>query len=356
MKVRDDEQEHSALAEAAGRAGLTSSGFLAAAGLSVATGQRAPAPMVREVLGELLALRTAIVRYGVLVNQARRRPRPGLHGHPAVPPTGRVRRDLRPLGVSQHPVRLGRRQRQVVDRPGRRACRRRSTPAHPRRHLGLGALRRNRSPAPGLAGCSAAGPSSRCVPGCPGSPGGHQRCRLRPGHPARHPPATIPAPCSPRPPGRPRRPESLPAEPDWAGTARGQLEKKRDTGIAHTAGRQMTMGGWLDHWLTISKRSVRPSTYVGYEGYVRNIIRRSAITASTSCCPSTSRRSTPTLPTSSGSHQRCSSSSTGSSPSRALRSPCSGDVRRAQERQGQADHRHPLAARRGATRSPAGST
>ena len=93
-----------------------------------------------------------------------------------------------------------------------------------------------------------------------------------------------------------------------------ELEKKRDTGIAHTAGRQTTMGGWLDHWLTISKRSVRPSTYVGYEGYVRNIIRRSAITASTSCCPSTSRRSTPTLPTSSGSHQRCSSSSTGSSP------------------------------------------
>jgi len=37
----------------------------------VATGQRAPAPTVdREVLGELLALRTAIVRYGVLVNQA----------------------------------------------------------------------------------------------------------------------------------------------------------------------------------------------------------------------------------------------------------------------------------------------
>jgi len=71
VKVRYDEQEHSALAEAAARAGLTPSGFLAAAGLSVATGQRAPAPTVdREVLGELLALRTAIVRYGVLVNQA----------------------------------------------------------------------------------------------------------------------------------------------------------------------------------------------------------------------------------------------------------------------------------------------
>jgi len=52
---------------------LTPSGFLAAAGMSVATGQRAPAPaprVDREVLGELLALRTASVRYGVLVNQA----------------------------------------------------------------------------------------------------------------------------------------------------------------------------------------------------------------------------------------------------------------------------------------------
>lgn len=71
VKVRYDEQEPYTLAEAAGRAGLIPSGFLAAAGLSIATGQRPPAPMVdREVLGELLALRTAIVRYGVLVNQA----------------------------------------------------------------------------------------------------------------------------------------------------------------------------------------------------------------------------------------------------------------------------------------------
>lgn len=71
VKVRYDEQEHSALAEAAARAGLTPSGFLAAAGLSVATGQRPPAPTVdREVLSELVALRAAITRYGVLVNQA----------------------------------------------------------------------------------------------------------------------------------------------------------------------------------------------------------------------------------------------------------------------------------------------
>ncbi len=52
-----------------------------------------------------------------------------------------------------------------------------------------------------------------------------------------------------------------------------ELEKKREAGVAHTAGRQMTFGDWLDHWLTICKRSVRPSTYVGYEGYVRNHIK-----------------------------------------------------------------------------------
>lgn len=71
VKVRYDEQELQALTGAAARAGLTPSGFLAAAGLSVATGQRPPAPTVdREVLSELVALRTAITRYGVLVNQA----------------------------------------------------------------------------------------------------------------------------------------------------------------------------------------------------------------------------------------------------------------------------------------------
>lgn len=52
-----------------------------------------------------------------------------------------------------------------------------------------------------------------------------------------------------------------------------ELEKKRDAGISHTAGKQMTVGEWLDHWLTIAKRSVRTSTYVGYESYVRNHIK-----------------------------------------------------------------------------------
>lgn len=51
------------------------------------------------------------------------------------------------------------------------------------------------------------------------------------------------------------------------------LEQKRDAGIAQTAGRPMTLGEWLDHWLTIAKRSVRVKTYVGYESYVRNHIK-----------------------------------------------------------------------------------
>jgi integrase len=76
-----------------------------------------------------------------------------------------------------------------------------------------------------------------------------------------------------RPDGRPdRRHVSAKTRKDLLPKVR-ELEKKRDTGIPHTAGKQMTFGEWLDHWLTISKRSVRPSTFVGYEGYVRNHIK-----------------------------------------------------------------------------------
>jgi hypothetical protein len=90
------------------------------------------------------------------------------------------------------------------------------------------------------------------------------------------------------------------------------LENKRDAGVAHTAGRQMSFGEWLDHWLTISKRSVRPSTYVGSRATSAiTSSQRSDITDSTSSSLSTWRRSTPTSPTSSGCHQRCSSSSIG---------------------------------------------
>ena len=48
-----------------------------------------------------------------------------------------------------------------------------------------------------------------------------------------------------------------------------ELEQKRDAGLAPVAGKAMTMGDWMDHWLTIAKRTVRVKTYVAYECYVR---------------------------------------------------------------------------------------
>jgi integrase len=47
------------------------------------------------------------------------------------------------------------------------------------------------------------------------------------------------------------------------------LEQKREAGQAPVAGKAMTVGKWMDHWLTIAKRSVRVKTYVSYESYVR---------------------------------------------------------------------------------------
>ena len=71
MKVRYDKREYAVLVGAAERAGLTVAGFLAGAGLSVA-GQGPPPSQAadRELLGELLRLRSAIRRYAVNVNQA----------------------------------------------------------------------------------------------------------------------------------------------------------------------------------------------------------------------------------------------------------------------------------------------
>jgi len=71
VKARYDEQEYAALAAAAAQARLTPSGFLAGAGLSAAG--RGPGPSRsgdRELLAELLSLRTALRRYAVNVNQA----------------------------------------------------------------------------------------------------------------------------------------------------------------------------------------------------------------------------------------------------------------------------------------------
>jgi hypothetical protein len=71
VKARYDEQEFTAVAAAAARAGLTPSGFLAAAGLAAAGLGPAPSQSVdRELLAELLSLREAIRRYAVNVNQA----------------------------------------------------------------------------------------------------------------------------------------------------------------------------------------------------------------------------------------------------------------------------------------------
>jgi len=71
VKARYDEQEYAALAAAAAQARLTPSGFLAGAGLAAAgQGPGLSRSGDRELLAELLSLRTAIRRYAVNVNQA----------------------------------------------------------------------------------------------------------------------------------------------------------------------------------------------------------------------------------------------------------------------------------------------
>ena len=71
VKVRYDDGELAVLRSAAERAGLTVTGFLAGAGLAVAGQGPPPSQAVdRELLAELLRLRTVIRRYAVNVNQA----------------------------------------------------------------------------------------------------------------------------------------------------------------------------------------------------------------------------------------------------------------------------------------------
>lgn len=69
--LRYSEEEFSAIAEAAGYAGLTPSGYAAEAALAAARGVEAPsiAPL-RSALVELMAARTQVRRFGVNVNQA----------------------------------------------------------------------------------------------------------------------------------------------------------------------------------------------------------------------------------------------------------------------------------------------
>lgn len=71
VKARYDDSEYTALAQAAARAGLTPSGFLALAGLAAAGQGPGPSQTAdRELLAELLRLRTALRRYAVNLNQA----------------------------------------------------------------------------------------------------------------------------------------------------------------------------------------------------------------------------------------------------------------------------------------------
>lgn len=69
--LRLSEEEHSALVEAAGRAGLTAAGFCAEAALAAARGEPVPDHrQLRQLLIELMAARTQVRRYGVNVNRA----------------------------------------------------------------------------------------------------------------------------------------------------------------------------------------------------------------------------------------------------------------------------------------------
>jgi hypothetical protein len=69
--LRYDDVELARVAQAARRAGLTPSGYAAAAALAAADGREPPAAdALREALAELMAARTQVRRFGVNVNQA----------------------------------------------------------------------------------------------------------------------------------------------------------------------------------------------------------------------------------------------------------------------------------------------
>ncbi len=70
ITVRLAEEEFAAIESAAGRAGLTPTGYLGAVGLAAARGTAAPASsQVREVLAGLMAARAQVRRFGGNVNQ-----------------------------------------------------------------------------------------------------------------------------------------------------------------------------------------------------------------------------------------------------------------------------------------------
>jgi hypothetical protein len=70
VRARYDRDELAVVAAAAARAGMTTSGYVAATALAVAANSRPPdASGDRELLGELLQARLAVRRYAVNVNQ-----------------------------------------------------------------------------------------------------------------------------------------------------------------------------------------------------------------------------------------------------------------------------------------------
>lgn len=71
VQVRFDEVEFAAVELAAGRAGLTPTGFVAAVAIAAATGSVPPASsQIREALLELMAARAVVRRVGGNLNQA----------------------------------------------------------------------------------------------------------------------------------------------------------------------------------------------------------------------------------------------------------------------------------------------
>jgi len=71
ITVRLDDAEHAAIELAAGRAGLTPTGYVGAVALAAAAGTAGPAASeAREVLAELVAARVQVRRFGGNVNQA----------------------------------------------------------------------------------------------------------------------------------------------------------------------------------------------------------------------------------------------------------------------------------------------
>jgi len=71
VTVRLGDEELAAIELAAGRVGLTPTGFVGAAAIAAARGSAGPAASEsREALAELMAARAAVRRFGVNVNQA----------------------------------------------------------------------------------------------------------------------------------------------------------------------------------------------------------------------------------------------------------------------------------------------